>query len=356
MDAPEKSTTATAASAAEPPGGDPPASEHRSQARKLLAKALSFQPIWVLLSLIGLVIAFSVLNPGKFFTEFNIVSLASSAAVLLVLSLGQTFVVVTAGIDLSVGSVLVFSGVISAEVMSRTGGVAGGIGCILLGLLASIAAGIGWGFVNGLLVAKARVPALITTLGTYGITIGLAQVITSGIDRNEVPTKLATSIGYGKLAGIPWIFVIALGLTVIAGLLLHTTRFGIRTYAIGSNAAAARRVAINVDRHLIKVYTLSGFCAGFAGFLSLARFSTTTIGSHATDNLSTITAVILGGASLFGGSALIVGTLIGVLIPVVLTNGLVISGIKPFWQTVVIGAVLILAVYIDQIRRSARER
>jgi ribose transport system permease protein len=355
MAAQEQSKVATAP-AAEVPPQDPGPEPRPPFARRMLAQALGFQPIWILLSLIGLVVAFTILNPGEFLTEFNITSLATSAAVLLVLSLGQTFVITTAGIDLSVGSVLVFSGVISAEVMSKTGGVGGGLGCILLGLVTCVVVGTAWGILNGFLITKAKVPPLITTLGTFGMAIGLAQVITDGVDLREIPTQLSTSIGYGKIAGVPWIFAIAVGLTILAGLLLHTTRFGLRTYAIGSNPGAAKRVAINVDRHLIRVYALSGCCAGIAGFLSLARYSTTTIASHNTDNLSTITAVILGGASLFGGSALIIGTFIGVLIPVVLTNGLVISGVKPFWQTVVIGAVLILAVYIDQLRRSARER
>jgi ribose transport system permease protein len=252
--------------------------------------------------------------------------------------------------------VLVFAGVVAVEAMGHTGGVNGGIGAMLLGLLAAVAAGVAWGLLNGALIAKARIPALIATLGTFGMSLGFAQIVTHGIDLRDVPTRLTTSIGFGKLGPLPWIALIAAALTLLAGLLLHTTRFGLRTFAIGSNAEAARRVAIRVDRHLIGVYALSGLCAGIAGYLSVARFATTTIGGHATDNLATITAVVLGGASLFGGSGMVLGTLVGVLIPAVLANGLVIAGVQPFWQGVAVGAVLILAVYVDQLRRSARDR
>jgi ribose transport system permease protein len=144
--------------------------------------------------------------------------------------------------------------------------------------------------------------------------------------------------------------------SLCAGLLLHVTRFGGWTFAVGSNAEAARRAGIPVGRQLIKVYVLSGTLAGLAGVMAIARFSTTTIGGHAADNLATISAVVLGGTSLFGGIGTIFGTVIGVFIPVILLNGFVIVGIPPFWQTVAMGAVLILAVWVDQIKRRARER
>jgi ribose transport system permease protein len=172
-----------------------------------------------------------------------------------------------------------------------------------------------------------------------------------------VPFTLVDTIGTGRLFGqIPWLVVIAAVVAVIFGVILAATRFGRHTYAIGSNVEAALRAGINVDRHLVKIYALSGFLAGLAGFLSLARFSTTTIGGHSTDNLQAIAAVVLGGTSLFGGLGTIAGTVIGVFIPVVLQNGFVITGVKPFWQQVAVGAVLILAVYLDQLRRRTQYR
>src|ERR671910_3132069 len=201
----------------------------------------------------------------------------------------MTLGITAAGIDLSVGSVLVFSGVIAAKVMLAVGG--GGWGAIGVGLVAGLVAGTTWGVVNGVLITKARVPPLIVTLGTLGMALGAALLITGGIDVRGVPLRLTTTIGIGQLAGVPYLVLIAAVVTAIGAITLSMTRFGRYTYAIGSNAEAARRAGINVDRHLIKVYALSGFLAGMAGMVSLARFATTTIGGHSTDNLAAIAAV-----------------------------------------------------------------
>jgi ribose transport system permease protein len=138
--------------------------------------------------------------------------------------------------------------------------------------------------------------------------------------------------------------------------LLHRTRFGLHTYALGSNPEAGRRSGLNVNRHLIAVYALSGLLAGFAGWLNLAFFQSTTIGGQSSTNLSVIAGVVIGGTSLFGGYGSILGSVIGVFIPATLQNGFVIIGIQPFWQQVVVGAVLIAAVYVDQQRRAAALR
>src|SRR5206468_5269981 len=175
--------------------------------------------------------------------------------------------------------------------------------------------------------------------------LGAAQLLTGGLEVRGIPTKLVLNIGLGRALGmVPWIVLIAAVVTVLGAVSLALTRFGRYTYAIGSNAEAARRVGIDVDLHLIKVYALSGLLAGLAGFLSLAHFSTTTIGGHATDNLQAIAAVVIGGTSLFGGIGTFVGTAVGVFIPAVLQNGFIILGIQPYWQEVAVGAVLIVAV------------
>jgi ribose transport system permease protein len=236
--------------------------------------------------------------------------------------------------------------------MEAMGGAEAGWGVIALGSLAGLLSGLGWGVLNGVLVTKTRIPALIVTLGTLGMALGFAQIITSGSDVGNVPRRLTSTIGIGLLFGqIPWLVLIATVVALVGGVVLAVTRFGRHTYAIGSNPDAARRAGINVDRHLIKVYALSGFLAGVAGVLSLARFATTTIASHSTDNLSAIAAVVLGGTSLFGGVGSVAGSVIGVLIPAVLKNAFVIIGVEPFWQSVAVGAVLIVAVYLDQLRR-----
>ena len=214
----------------------------------------------------------------------------------------------------------------------------------------------GWGLFNGFLIAKAKVPPLIVTLGTLGMALGFTYIIASGQDITGVPTRLTQNIGLGRIFGIPWMVVIAATVAIIGSLTLTRTRFGRYTLAIGSNPEAARRVGINVDRHLIKVYALQGFLAGLAGFLALAYFDTTSISGHSSDNLNAIAAVVIGGTSLFGGSGTVIGTCIGVFIPVVLGSGFVIIGVQSYWQDVAVGAVLIIAVYVDQLRRRSRTR
>jgi ribose transport system permease protein len=241
-------------------------------------------------------------------------------------------VIVTGGIDLSVGSVLVFSQVVAALVMREMGGE--GLPAILGGLGSSLLSGLVWGLLNGLLIARTRIPALIVTLGTLGMAQGSALLLSGGINVRGVPSELVTTVG----------------------ILLHLTRFGRYTYAIGSNAEASRRAGINVSLHLLKVYAMSGLLAGVAGYLQLARFTTTTIEGHGTDNLQAIAAVVIGGTSLFGGTGALFGTVVGVFIPAILRNGFIIIGVRPFWQQVAVGAVLILAVYVDQVKRRARQR
>jgi ribose transport system permease protein len=332
-----------------------PAGREEEHVPTILQRLATQSTLRTLLILIAIVVVFSALQFNEFLTIDNIRNLATDVSILLVLAVGMTFVIVTAGIDLSVGSVLVFSGVIAAKAMEQVGGDNWGV--IAVGLVAALVSGIAWGVLNGVLITRARVPPLIVTLGSFGMALGLAQVITDGVDVRSVPYTLVDNIGTGRLFGqIPWLVVIAAVVAVVFGVILSMTRFGRRTYAIGSNVEAAERVGVDVQRHLIAVYALAGGLAGLAGFLSLARFSTTTIGGHSTDNLAAISAVVLGGTSLFGGIGTIGGTVVGAFIPVVLQNGFVITGVKAFWQQVAVGAVLILAVYLDQLRRRTQYR
>jgi ribose transport system permease protein len=301
--------------------------------------------------LIAIVVIFAALRFSEFFTVYNFTNIANSAAILLVMGVGETFVIITAGVDLSVGSVLVFSGVIAGEVMSGNGWGTG-----LIGIIVAIACGIAWGIINGIVVAKGKVPPLIVTLGSFGAAQGLAEVISGGNDLHNIPSSLVNSIGVGDIGGVPYLVIIAAVIAVVGGVVLSYTRFGRHTYAIGSNAEAARRASIKVDRHLIQVYALAGALAGVAGILSFAYFGTTTLAGHATDNLNVIAAVVIGGTSLFGGSGLVFGTVVGALIPAVLSNGLVILGVSSFWQDVAVGVVLVAAVYLDQLRRRKQFR
>lgn len=323
-----------------------------------LRRVLAANSLWTFAILTVLVVFFAVAAPGTFLTPYNITQIATNAAIFLVLGVGMTYVIITAGIDLSVGSVLILSGVLAAEYMAHHGGYRAGWSSIAVGIAISLATGTAWGALQGVLVAKARVPPFIVTLGGLGAALGLAQIVTTGNDvAGGAPNALVETLGLGKLFGqIPWLVLVAFAATLVFGLALAYTRFGRYTYAIGSNAEAARRVGIAVDRHLIKVYALAGLMAGTAGVMSLAFFHTTTIAGHSTDNLSVITAVVMGGTSLFGGRGSVLGTVIGVFIPAVLGSGLVIIGVQTYWQSVAVGAVLVVAVYVDQLRRRSRER
>jgi ribose transport system permease protein len=319
----------------------------------------SSNTIWVGVILVGLVVAFSVLHPGAFLTLFNIQELFIQLCLLLLLAVGMTFVIITGGIDLSVGTVLIFSGVVSAEVMQGLGGgdaTNDGIGLILVGLVVSVAAGGLWGLINGWLVAYANVPPLIVTLGSFGAALGVADLITNGNDVRTVPSALRNTVGSGTLFYIPYLVIIVAVITLFFGWLLHTTKFGRYTYAVGSNPEAARRVGIPLKKQLMLVYLLTGLLAGVAGFLSLAFFGTTTVAGHTTDNLNAISGVVLGGTSLFGGSGVLLGTVFGTFIPQVLSSGFVISGVPPFWQPIAVAIVLVAAVWFDQRRRQARNR
>lgn len=302
--------------------------------------------------LVAIVLVFAIADFSAFMNQDNLLNVLVNASLLIVMGTGATFVLITAGVDLSVGSVLVFSGVIAGLVMQKMGGQ--GTGASIVGILLAVAAGAVWGLVNGLVVTKLRVPPLITTLGSFGAAQGLAQVISNGDDYKDIPDELVLNVGVGEIAGIPVLVVIALVVALIGGLVLAFTGFGRRTYAIGSNPEAARRTGIRVDRHLIYVYVIAGLLAGLAGIMSFAEFGSTTISGHSTDNLAVIAAVVIGGTSLFGGSGNMFGTVIGTLIPAVLANGLVILGLNSFWRDFVVGVVLVVAVYLDQVRRRRR--
>lgn len=338
--------------------------EESGEGRRRTIPGLSSAFIFVILA--GLVIAFSIVEGTAFLSAENFVTIAEDASELLLLAVGVTFVIITAGIDLSVGSILVLSSVIAAQTMVALSGTPEQVRNyqfpnqevgIPVGIAAGLLVGLACGFINGLLVTKLKLTPFIATLGTLGVFLGTAQILSGGTNVPYVPTAVQSEIGTRDLLGfLPVPIAIGLVVVIVAILALHLTQFGRYTYAIGSNAEAARRVGINVDRHLLKVYTLSGFLAGLAGIIDVARFNTASVGAHTLDNLAAISAAVIGGTSLFGGIGTIVGTLVGTFIPAVLRNGFIIAGVQAFWQEVAIGIVLLLAVFIDQRRRSAEER
>jgi ribose transport system permease protein len=331
-----------------------PAVVEASPHQSLLGRIAGMQSVWILGVLLVIVAAFSAAAGTKFLSTSNFSLISQNIAVWAVLGVGMTFVIITAGIDLSIGSVLVFSSVVAAKIMEAVGG--NGWSTAAIGIAGALVSGIAWGALNGFLIAKAKIPPLIVTLGALSVALGLAQVITGGIDIRSVPEVLTDFNTYIKILGIPALPFVALVVVIVGGIALHKTRFGRYTFAIGSNELGARRVGINVDRHLILVYALSGACAGLGAVLALAQFGTTTIAGQSLTNLNVIAAVVIGGTSIFGGEGSIFGTVVGLFIPAVLQAGFVIIGVEAFWQGVAVGSVLVAAVYVDQSRRAAAQR
>lgn len=316
--------------------------------------ALRTPAVWTFGVLVVLVVFFSVSTDGAFATWANAKNMLVDGSLLLVIAVGMTMVIITSGIDLSVGAVTIFASVAAAKAMEGVGG--DSLSTMLVGLAVAIASGLGWGLISGALVTVAKIVPLIATLATLGMATGLALVWSDGVNSANVPLPLITGVGNGDLFGIPWLVIIAVIVAAIGALYLGRTRNGLYLYAIGSNEDAPRRSGVRIRRHLTSVYAITGALAGLVGFLALSRFGTTELAGHTTDNLQAISAAVLGGTSLFGGRGTILGTTFGVFIPVVLANGLIISGLQPYWQQFAVGVVLALAVYADQVRRSKAER
>ena len=337
--------------------------------------AVDTRPVWsrrllaspVLMTFFFLIVTmviFTLLAPGTFNTVSNIQQLALNVAILTVVSVGTTFVIATAGIDLSIPSGIVLGEVFAVKALSLIqvgSGTAADVSAdqtklwyIVVALAGSLTAGLILGLINGFTVGYLRIPPMLATLGTLGAGLGIALLMQNGVN---IATYALNPVATGQLIpGLDNLILIGLIVVGVGYVGMHMAVFGRHTLAIGSSEEAARRVGLNVERHLLKVYTVGGLASGLGGFLAVAYFSTTSVAGHATDNLSAITAVALGGTSLFGGIATIIGTLIGVWIPAVLQNGFIIVGVQPYWQMVAVGAVLILAIYADQLRRRARNR
>src|SRR5487761_439296 len=195
-------------------------------ARRLLGRAATATETWTLLALVIICAYFTFAAPGKFLTLTDFSLITQNAAALLVLAVGQTFVILTAGIDLSVGLVLVLSGVVAGEYYQHHGGASASLGTVWIGVLIGLATGAAWGAMQGFLVAKAKVPPLIATLGGLGAAEGLSYLITGGADLRSVPSTLESSVGFGTLGGVRWMIILAFLIAIVFGLILAFTRFG----------------------------------------------------------------------------------------------------------------------------------
>ena len=301
-----------------------------------------FEALGILPMLLGVVVLFALLTP-KFLTAANLMNVARQASINVVLATGMTFVILTRGIDLAVGSVLGLTAVIAVQVSLLESWAWSAVP-------ASLLAGAAAGGLTGVAIAYAGLPPFIITLGTYTALRGAAYLLANGT--TVINNDLAFGwIGNDYLGPVPWLVVIAAIVVVLSGAVLRRTVFGRDVYAIGGNPEAARLAGINESAVLVGVYAISGALAALGGVMSASRLFSANGQLGTGYELDAIAAVILGGTSFAGGVGGVVGTLYGALIIAVLNNGLTLMNVSFFWQLVAKGALIVLAVGIDRLRR-----
>jgi len=304
--------------------------------------------------LFGMIIILSILTPiirGEqfFLTPRNLIQVALQASINAIIAVGMTFVIISAGIDLSVGSIVALGGVVAAMVMRDTA--LGPLG----GFVAAVSIGTACGVFNGFLITRVKLPPFIATLGTMGIFRGIALVISEGRSIYGFD-RTFNEIFNARIGDIPVAVIIAAVIAVVALLILRYTRFGKYTIAIGGNEETARLAGINVERHKLRIYALAGFLTGIAAALLLARLNSGDPTFGRLFELDAIAAAVMGGTSLSGGEGSIMGTMVGALIISLVRNALNIFNVPSYWQEVVIGSVIVLAVMLDMWRKRQMKR
>ncbi len=311
-----------------------------------------------LIFLLALVAVLSYLEPG-FRTERNIMNVMRQVSIIGILAVGMTFVILTAGIDLSVGSMVAFTGIVCAATAkgSRSllaGGMSDSGGSrVLLAALAAIGLGLLLGLFQGFLIGKLEIPAFVATLGGLGAWRGATLVFSGGQPISGF-SKDFKFWGQGFVGRVPVPVIVFLTFVLVAFIILRYTQYGRWIYALGGNQEAARLSGLNTTALIISVYAIAGFCAGVGGFLLTSRLNSAEQVAGQNYELQAIAAVVIGGTSLFGGVGGVVGTLIGTLLIGVLNNGLVIMNVSPYWQPIVVAIILVLSVYFDQLAKKRR--
>jgi len=341
---------------------------------------------WAYFFLLAMVTFFSLTGPG-FFSINNFSNILVTSTLVALMAIGQTYVVITAGIDLSIGWTVGLASVVSARAMRDL--VNGGTDiapAMLIGVSMALFVSLIPGLVNGVLIARVKVPPFIATLGMFGIVRGAAFLLTDGQQvvgnlpdsLREVmralgngsliyyvpeqglvwftrPTDLPQQILRGVTSLLPYPVIVTAFVVVIFAFILGRTQFGRHTYAIGGNPDAAVRAGVNVKRHLMLIYMLSAFTAGIAGVMHSFRYTAGAPQAGEAALLQSVAAVVIGGTSLFGGEGKISGAVIGAIIIAVLQTGLVILNVDSIWQFIVVGVVIIIAVLVNQ-AQAALER
>lgn len=294
------------------------------------------------LTLIVLFVGLAIASP-YFLTSTNLSSVVRQTAVINIMALGMTLIIIAGGIDLSVGAILAMGGLLGTMAMEKGHP-------ILIGVVVGILTGMFWGFVNGFLTTKLRINPFIVTLGTLGIIRGLTLIISNGLPVHQIPKEFSY-LGEGNLLGVPFVLWILLLCAVLVHVALEHTKLGRYAFAIGSNQDAAYYAGISIAVNTTAVYAIGGMLTGLAGMIEASRLMTGQPTAGQGYELQAIAAVVIGGGSLRGGEGSVVGTLIGAFIMGLLSNGSDLLGISPYLQQAIIGAVIILAVTVDELRK-----
>ena len=313
-----------------------------------------------LIFLIFLMAVFAVVEP-RFMSSINLFNIARQVSVTGLLAIGMTFVILTAGIDLSIGSLLAFAGLVAAAVAK--GGLADRftVGDATIGYgwplaaLAAIAVGMAGGYLQGLAITKLKVPPFVVTLGGMSVFRGAALLFAAGGPISGFEPGFAWW-GQGKIGPVPVPVIIFLICAITAHIVLRYARFGRRVYAVGGNPEAARLSGLNVNGIICSVYVIMGFFAGLCAFVLSARLNSAEAVAGTGYELTVIASVVIGGTSLFGGVGTIFGTVIGSLLIGVLLNGLVILNVSSYIQQIIIGVIIVLAVWFDTFAKSRRRK
>ncbi|MEX2601131.1 MAG: ABC transporter permease [Balneolaceae bacterium] len=314
-----------------------------SLAKEYLSAVLGSTSFNVFLVLIGMSVVMTFAS-DKFLSSSNLFSVARAFSFIAIMAIGQCLVIISGGVDLSVGSIFGLSGVVAAFVMGRLGM------AIPSAILLGVGVGVLFGLFNALLITKARLPPFIATLGNLSVARGFCYVVTKGYPITGLPDSFLV-FGQGYIGLIPNPVIILVILTVAFTFFLKRTVTGRRIFALGSNEEAARVSGINTVSLKFVVYALAGALAGFAGILSASRLGIGQPTAGISWELDSVAAVIIGGASLSGGTGSVIGAVLGAAIMGVLRNALVLLSVSAYWQQIVIGSVILLAVSVDQLRK-----
>jgi len=321
---------------------------HADAARRPRARSVPWAQLGPVLALV-LACAFFAVTTDRFFSGQNLSLILQQVTVVGVIAIGQTLVILTAGIDLSCGMVMALGGIVMTKLAVQAG----------LPTPLAVAAGVAvttlFGLANGLLVTRIRLPSFIVTLGTYNIAFAITQLYSRSQTVTDLPAAMTALGNTFTLGGTEVAFgtVAMLALYALAWFVLRETAAGRHVYAVGNNADAARLVGIPAQRVLLAVYALAGVLYGVASLLAVARTGVGDPNAGQTENLDAITAVVLGGTSLFGGRGVVVGSLLGALVVGVFRNGLTLLGVSSVYQVLVTGILVIAAVAVDQMSRTA---